>query len=329
MLLPVSLRTPSAGRKGAERVRVFLYEYSCAPPAGADMPACIRREGRAMLDALAADVRQVPGVRVVLLPEPVLDRWRFAALAARADWTVVIAPEFDGILYRLCTAVVRVGGRLLGPSPAAVALAGDKWRTYRALRRAGVPTPRTWKGAGGAARFPLVQKPRDGAGSIDTRLIRTAADVKPQPGMLFQKFVPGTAASVAVLCGPGRRLPLVPTWQDIADDGTFAYRGGTVPLPPELGERAKRLALRAVGVLPYPRGYIGVDLVLGAEPDGRGDRVIEINPRLTTSYIGLRALAEDNLAGVMVRVGRGRRVPEPRWRGGRVTFTPEGVTIDG
>ena len=35
-----------------------------------------------------------------------------------------------------------------------------------------------------------------------------------------------------------------------------------------------------------------------------GDRVIEINPRLTTSYVGLRALARFNLAEALLAVIR-------------------------
>jgi predicted ATP-grasp superfamily ATP-dependent carboligase len=55
-----------------------------------------------------------------------------------------------------------------------------------------------------------------------------------------------------------------------------------------------------VATLPTPLGYLGVDLVLGDDPSGADDRVIEINPRLTTSYVGLRAAALCNLAEAML-----------------------------
>ena len=48
---------------------------------------------------------------------------------------------------------------------------------------------------------------------------------------------------------------------------------------------------------------------LGREPDGREDAVIEINPRLTTSYVGLRAAATSNLAEAMWRVAQGEMQP--------------------
>ena len=56
---------------------------------------------------------------------------------------------------------------------------------------------------------------------------------------------------------------------------------------------------------PAAVGYVGVDLVLGRAPDGSEDAVIEINPRLTTSYIGLRSAAVGSLAEAMWHVARG------------------------
>ena len=73
-----------------------------------------------------------------------------------------------------------------------------------------------------------------------------------------------------------------------------------------LSHVATALASRAVAALSSTVGYLGVDLVLGDDPDGRDDVVIEVNPRLTTSYVGLRALAADNLAAAMLAVASGK-----------------------
>jgi predicted ATP-grasp superfamily ATP-dependent carboligase len=65
-----------------------------------------------------------------------------------------------------------------------------------------------------------------------------------------------------------------------------------------------------VGALPGAFGYLGVDLVLGESADGADDFVIEINPRLTTSYIGLRAAVEENLAAAMLDIAEGIELPQ-------------------
>ena len=53
-------------------------------------------------------------------------------------------------------------------------------------------------------------------------------------------------------------------------------------------------------------------------------RAIEINPRLTTSYVGLRALADFNIAEAMLRAANGQPFEALKWKPGRVRFGPEG-----
>jgi predicted ATP-grasp superfamily ATP-dependent carboligase len=91
-----------------------------------------------------------------------------------------------------------------------------------------------------------------------------------------------------------------------------------------LAERAMRLGQRTVAALTGLRGYVGVDLVLGDAADGSRDWVIEVNPRLTTSYVGLRALARTNLADALLRVATGQEVEPPAWRAGTVQFRADG-----
>jgi hypothetical protein len=83
------------------------------------------------------------------------------------------------------------------------------------------------------------------------------------------------------------------------------YLGGELPLAAGLAERATALADRALAALPAAVGYVGVDLVLGRDPHGSQDAVIEVNPRMTTSYVGLSAAAKTNLAESMVHIAAG------------------------
>src|SRR5207248_1194750 len=98
--------------------------------------------------------------------------------------------------------------------------------------------------------------------------------------------------------------------------------GGELPIPPDLAARAVAVATRAVGCVPGLLGYVGVDLVLGDAADGSRDYAIEINPRLTASYVGLRALAGFNLAAAMLRVAAGDDPGPLPWRNERLRFEP-------
>jgi hypothetical protein len=321
-------------------MRVFVYEYMTAVGAGRDPRSGehgMYLEGRAMRDALAADLARVPGMTAHAYPDdaPPCDDAHFLREVEASDRQVIVAPELHGTLHAL-TLLARAKGNPLAPTSDAVALTSDKLALFEHWRGHGVPTPATTDREPTACDASgVIVKPRFGAGSTATHLlncrtdfyrVRTLLDeANDEVGpMILQEFVPGAAASCAFLCGPTEYVPLVPAFQRLSADGRFQYEGGELPIPSHLAERAVRLATRAVACVPGLVGYVGVDLVLGDAADGSRDYAIEINPRLTTSYLGLRRLAEFNLAEAMLRAAGGARLGELRWKPGPVRFSPGG-----
>ena len=336
--------------------RIFIYEYVtgggmlATPPD--KLPPSLPREGAAMLAALAADFAAVPGVEVVAMRDdrvgvhaqvsgrqvfsgvtPEAERRQLRELAAACDWTIVIAPEIGGQLLDRCRMAIDCGGRLLGPDVEIVGLLADKQRACEWLRDKNVPVPFGIPLAAGERlpanfRWPAVLKPRDGAGSQGLRLVRelpalaSALEGLDTPARL-EEYRPGIAASVALLGGPAARAMLTPCFQRISADGWFSYQGGSLPLPGALELRAIRLAEQVSAALPPWRGYLGIDLVLGPDPGGADDCVIEVNPRLTTSYVGLRVAYASNLALAMLDIAEGRGFALVA-RGVQVQFTAAG-----
>src|SRR5262249_34661739 len=145
----------------------------------------------------------------------------FCRHVGAAEYTLVIAPECGGRLEYLCRKGLRVGGRLLGPSPHAGRLAPDKPGLSRHWKAHWGPKPPTWALGEEPTRLPVVVKPRDGAGSQATVLSSGRAPrVAESPGpMIAQEYFPGFAASVAFLVGPNSRTPLVPCQQVLSEDG--------------------------------------------------------------------------------------------------------------
>jgi predicted ATP-grasp superfamily ATP-dependent carboligase len=334
-------------------MQIFIYEFvtgggwwgvdASHPPSGS-----LRREGGAMLSALAEDFARLPGIELVCLRDARLasdelptaasrvdsageEQAAFCRQAAAADWTLVIAPEFGGSLLTRVRWAERAGARLLSPDSAFVELSADKHRCAERLLDAGVPAPRgqAWRSGQSLVdglTFPLVAKPVDGAGSLDVRLIQSQHEFEMLDGAArvwrLEPFCAGLPASVSVLCGPSGPVVFPGSRQILSDDGQFRYLGGEVPLPGELCRRTERLARGAVAALPATRGYVGIDLVLGDAEDGSLDRVLEVNPRLTTSYIGLRQIARGNLAAGMLQAARGERA-ELSFGGRPIRFAPD------
>ncbi len=332
-------------------MRIFVDEFvTGAGYLHRRAPESLLREGNAMVSAFVEDLAATDGVDVAVLRDARLAplrqsgvkevrirsarqaRREFDRLAASADWTALIAPEFCCHLLTRCRRVLEVGGRLLGPEPPLVELASDKQRTSEHLAAEGVPVACGRVLSEGDPlpadfTYPAVLKPRFGAGSHGVALVKSHQQpICVPPGesqWRLETLCPGMAASVAFLCAPGRQIPLPPCRQHISEDGRFTYLGGSLPIGPDLAARATRLACCAVATLPAPTGYLGVDLVLGQDHKGHEDTVIEINPRLTTSYVGLRKSARVNLAAALLAIRTGRAVelsfsPEP------VQFHPDG-----
>src|SRR5262249_50637303 len=102
-----------AGRPGAvpTMTRVFVYEYTCAAPSLAAGVASLRAEAQAMLRAVLEDSRRIPGVEPITIEREPDEEAAFRAAVRRADWSLVIAPEFEEILLKRCRWVLEEGGR--------------------------------------------------------------------------------------------------------------------------------------------------------------------------------------------------------------------------
>jgi len=322
-------------------LRILLYEYvtgggwweqSPLAPSGS-----LLAEGEAMARSLATDLlelqHQVVMLRDTRLPtagSSEISHWSvdsaacqkavFQQAAAQCDSAIIIAPEFEDRLLERCHWAESQGVSLLSPNASFVAIAADKWESAQRLQHGGAAVPRTamfdaaipcWESFPG----PVVVKPRYGAGSQAVQLLRTEADrrrfetvaASSKTEWLVQSYCPGEPASVVTLCGPvPAHRYLTPALRQVQGD-QFEYLGSEGPLPTDLQDRTARLVEAALAALPPTRGYIGWDIVLGDDSNGCKDVVIEVNPRLTTSFVALRGLF--NVAEVMMGIAEAKPVP--------------------
>ena len=181
-----------------------------------------------------------------------------------------------------------------------------------------------------------VLKPRDGAGAEGVQIVRLNdhlfQDLPQQCAnndrWILQPLMPGIACSVGFI-GGGQRGPttiLAPARQIIVvTDGLVSYQGGQIPCAPTIASRITPVAEQIAVALGSFDGYVGTDLLvdLSAPEDSEGSvRVVEVNPRLCTSYVGYRAIAEDNLAAWMLQLQGCKTI---QWKTGTVTFSASGV----
>lgn len=335
-------------------MRILVFEFvSGGGLAGRDLPASLAREGAAMLTALVGDLAVMESHQIVTTTDPrfhlkmprevevvsvsgayasVLDK-----LIASTDAVWLIAPETDRCLERLAARVERKGKVLLGSSSAAIRAASNKVGLPRRLASYGVLHPATralragsdYRSALRSLGYPVVVKPGRGAGCDGVSLARNDKELRQAMRLarhasaggplLVQRYVRGAAASVSLLADGERAVPLAVNAQRMSASRPFSYRGGITPLDHPLAERAAEAAVRACETVPGLRGYVGVDLVLTPSDAF----VIEINPRLTTAYLGVRAAIRENVAALALAACAGALPARPSMNR-RVGFTSSG-----
>jgi predicted ATP-grasp superfamily ATP-dependent carboligase len=255
----------------------------------------------------------------------------FSSLLKECDLALIIAPETDDLLAGLIMRAEDSGVRTLGSTPAAIRSTGDKWECHKKLFRAGLPLPETTivemglkpvsadryyiQEAALKIGFPLVIKPVDGVGCEGVNLVKDMntlckilEDDDPiyTDKLIIQKYTKGEHLSVSILSTGNEFVILSLNRQHITEGTPFRYLGGEIMPPPDKGDDLHNIVKKIIEVIPGLKGYFGVDLVKGIS----GYKVIEINPRLTTSYTGLRKVININLAEAIYNAVTRDRLPE-------------------
>lgn len=301
-------------------MRVFVGEYVCGGGFISTEPAAIdtalRSEGSAMLSALVEDLSEFYWVVVAIDPRfdlalpagvqrvpmqagPLWRQWVNAA--SSCDCGIVVAPETNGVLAAAVSVLRSAGVEVPMSSGDFLRVSSDKWEMARALVTSGVAHPLTLLAERCLTAKPLpagpwMIKPRDGCGGDRVRRFETLDEARAvaSAGQLLQRFQPGCPVSLSCLIERGK-IDFLPATRQRFDGESYCYQGGQGPLSDQEQARAEVLAGRALAAMPpVARGYVGVDMILGH--DAATDCVLEINPRLTTSYVGLRRMVAENLA---------------------------------
>lgn len=304
-------------------MRVFVYEHLSGASAQVGSDADLLGAGLAMRDAVARDLLragdcavsvaagigapEVPAAARPVRPPPGASAVDFVAEQARLhDRVWVIAPETGGVLGQLRRAVG--SGRWLGCGADAIALASSKRATLARAAEHGLLTPLGFAASPATRRW--VVKPDDGAGALATRVHNTRAaahddaETRRHRGesATLEAWVVGEPLSLSLLCSTGRTELLCVNRQQLVIDafGALSVTGVLIDALPR--DDARIAALRAwaesvSGAIAGLRGYVGVDLVWHPQ---RGPVLIEVNPRVTTAYVGLSAALGRNLAAAVL-----------------------------
>ncbi|MDD5461205.1 MAG: ATP-grasp domain-containing protein [Methylococcales bacterium] len=288
-------------------------------------------EGRLMLQALLDNLSVISGIELVVMLDSRINglidtteinaviinpehesHEEFARLAQHCDAVWPIAPE--NILQTLCQTVEPMGKILLTSPARAVAIAGNKLDTYLCLKRHDIATVATWKLKYGhelirAKRIDSHQhpdewiiKPVDGAGCADSYLITGQRDLEfmdiDENQCIIQPHIQGKKTSLSCLFRQGSAWLLCANLQQFnVIDRQYHLAGIVVNHHNDSGVY-RNLINNIAKALPELWGYVGIDLIETTEQR----LVLEINPRLTTSFAGIYAALGINVAETVLQL---------------------------
>nr|MDO8084128.1 ATP-grasp domain-containing protein [Candidatus Sigynarchaeum springense] len=317
-----------------KRDAILVLELTSAGGMGYDRECMesISIEGLAMLDALVADAIDgdfelhailQDGIKVqTSISSDSRAHWHYTGsdasvydmikdLAPCVHYCYIVAPEFGNYLEQYTALLESYHVVLLSQPSTAVRAGSDKKGSIVQLAAAGVDVPATQAMdefiAAPAIPYPVVVKPNRGAGSIGVFLARDETELQEaitandrlsfsRDMLIVQERVIGMSLSASAIATQNGVVLLGINEQDIvlsaARSSDSKYQGGIAgPLYPELAVECERVA-RAAARSFHLDGYFGFDFIL----DKRGiPIVVELNPRLTTSFVGLKMLHRESL----------------------------------
>jgi len=302
------------------------------------LPESLAHEGTLMRDTLLQDLAELGFYELTVLHdarlqpppqaahsiavEPGKFKEHFTLALAQVDMVWLIAPESEGTLLELselCYEAEKAehGPIFLGSGFDTMLTGTSKTLCYEALLAANIHTLPVH--AGEDVMQPSyydsllklnikswVVKPEDGAGCEGIRRFDSLPELKDwisEDGRYLnyfaQPYQQGISASFSMLCRNGKAWLLSCNQQHIeCNDGRFRLAGVSVNAMLPYWQRFETIARKIARMLPDALGYIGVDVIV--EPETNKIYVLEINPRLTTSYAGLRQALNMNPARLIL-----------------------------
>jgi len=292
-------------------MKILIAEYAVAT----GLPGTYQVEGTAMLSILAASFLRL-GHEVIYptagpkmeFGSPIFmkDEVDFGKVLAGTDAGagLVIAP--DELLPQFLELLEGPTANL-GCSPEVTRICADKLESTLKLEEAGVPVVEVIDPSD-PGEGPYVLKPRFGCGSDRIDLVQELPKLG-NDDRVATRYHEGEHLSASLVCSGDRVLPLTINKQQVLAKSGFQYEGGQVPYRSPREEEILTVAKMAAEVLGL-RGYVGIDFVVGDIP-----RVVDVNPRPTTSIVGITKVMKEELADLILRA--------------KFSSLPDKVTVEG
>ncbi|MFX1485895.1 MAG: ATP-grasp domain-containing protein [Promethearchaeota archaeon] len=331
-------------------MKILIYEHLSGGGLAAEEAAVSQlSEGFALLSTLAEDFQKLKQdvyatldyrianytppieakIATILRPQnDFLEVFKFNL--AEVEGVVIAAPESRSCLLNLTKAAEESDKVIFGSSSEAIRLTSDKRKTFKVASDLNLPVPEAKFvsssleiGEIGAIAeetgFPLIFKPLDGADCRGITIVRDKSRIPSAidnlkrestlEDFMIYPYVKGTAASVSLIVNEDGAFPVGLSAQELSlsAEGSLKCESGYVPLKHSLKEEALEHAKQMAQEVKGLGGLVDIDFVLSERKE---PIFMEINARITKSYLGIRRAVAGNLAEMIFDAVVSRKLPE-------------------
>ncbi len=308
-------------------MKLFIYEHiTSGAYIDQPLPEKLLQEGAGMLISILNDSLEIDSIDISIISDYRLSQsdyfksfdmrkithlkcnsiseyqnnWKQSLLTC--DLVLIIAPETAGVLQQLHEQASNLNTPTLGCSSEAICLTSNKLLCNQILEKHAISFPMTslaqdWNLTAFDSSDGYIAKPIDGAGCIDTHYLATQKDVEKYIGQLhceqsgitmIQQYLSGEQISLTVLL-TDTYCELLAINQQLINN--IDNRLSLVELKINAFWNSTQLSTSKLTTLiqqlksaiPGLKGLIGIDIVVNDDEIN----IIDINPRITTSYVGL------------------------------------------
>jgi predicted ATP-grasp superfamily ATP-dependent carboligase len=317
-------------------MRLFVTEFITGGGfANHPLPDGLKQEGLLMLNSVLADCSRMHDIQLTTCLDPriVLDNsnvevypiensnnytQRMSQLAQESDYAWIIAPESAGMLESLVSQLEKENIPAINCDAKSIRIAGDKIKCTTEFLGTSINAAVNLS-IDEAQEYSrkVVIKSRFGVGCEGLKICDSGAlgleCIDDFNQWVVQPYIEGEHLSLSLLCYAGEAKILTCNKQIFSGEEEPKLKACHVNAI-LINEQLVTLANKIANTLPGLAGYVGVDLIKTIDDYV----VIDVNPRLTSSYVGLNEVLTTNPAELCIQTILDQKLPENIMRNSKV-----------
>ncbi|MFK8027728.1 MAG: ATP-grasp domain-containing protein [Gammaproteobacteria bacterium] len=317
-------------------MRLFVTEFITGGGfANHPLPEGLKQEGLLMLNSVLADCLRIHDVQlstsldsritintkhlsIFSINNSTRYMQQLSRMAHNCDYAWVIAPESSGVLESIVSRFVEENIPVINCDANTIRITGDKIECTSRLLSAGICAPINFS-LSDAQQYKqkVVIKNRFGVGCEGLKIcdsgVHGLENINDFNHWVVQPYIDGEQLSLSLLCNAGKAIILTCNKQifyGVDEPKLKACLVNAVSIDKAMEALANNIAKTFPGL----SGYVGVDIIKTSDDYV----VIDINPRLTSSYAGLNDVLMSNPAELCIDSVLDQKLPDNIVRNSKV-----------